>query len=139
MAVLKNRKLIMNQFEFLEFVATPNEKHLGIATIKAFGKIILRYKIIPNKDGTGYFVGCASYKMPGIAGGDQYEEAFMLDSNYEMKQVTSLILANVKTFLNRSPSVFAPAAAAAPLNYGAAAPVQTPGFQALADENPLPF
>jgi hypothetical protein len=95
-------------FQFLEYTATPSEKHLGIVTVKAYGKIILRFKIIPNKDGTGYFVGCASYKMPNAAGGDSYEEAFIIDSNYENKQVNTLIMSNVKQFMG--PSAFTPVA-----------------------------
>lgn len=82
-------------FEFMDYVATPAEKHHGIVRIKAFGKIVLRYKIMPKKDGSGWFPICASYKIPGPEG-DSYVSAFVLDSNSDKEDVEALIRANVK-------------------------------------------
>ncbi len=45
----------MNNFEFLSYEAVQNEKFLGVCTLRAWGKIILRYKIIPGKEGRGFF------------------------------------------------------------------------------------
>ena len=85
----------MQDFQFLKYQPTPNEKHLGIATVKAYGKIILRYKIIPTKDGSSFFPCAASYKMPD----DSYISAFILDSNSENEELTSLIKTHIKKFL----------------------------------------
>lgn len=87
-------------FKFMKFEATPGEKHLGICTIKAYDKIILRYKIVPNKEGGGWFPCEASYKMPSVAGQDVYAKAFMLDSNCEHEELMNLIRAHVKSYLN---------------------------------------
>src|SRR5271169_2541645 len=97
----------MNQYEFLNYTATPTEKHLGIVTIRAWGKIILRYKLVPNKDGTGFFIGCASYKLPNaISGGDEYKEAFLLDSNYESKELDTFLRSHLKNAMSKPASVF---------------------------------
>lgn len=99
---------VMSNFEFIKYEPTPSEKHMGVATVKLYGKIILRYKIVPNKDGSGYFPCAASYKMPSAPGGqDIYVSAFMLDSNSEKEELENLIRANVKQFLAQQHSVFA--------------------------------
>lgn len=89
------------ELEFLNYTKTPNEKHLGIATVKIYNRIILRWKIIPNKDGSSFFPGCASYKMPDPSGGnsDIYQEAFMLDSRSEHDEVKNFILSHVKKYM----------------------------------------
>ncbi|MEK6882481.1 MAG: hypothetical protein AABY22_22865 [Nanoarchaeota archaeon] len=79
----------MNPFEFIKFEKTPGEKYQGIAYVKAWGKIILRYKIIPTKDGVGYFVGIDCHKKPGVEG--KYEDAFMLDSNGDKELIEDMI------------------------------------------------
>jgi len=93
----------MSQFEFVKYEATPGEKHLGIATMKAFGKIVLRYKIVPNKDGSGFFAASASYKMPSNGGEDAYISAFLLDSRSDEEEMTAMVRANVKKFITPHP------------------------------------
>ena len=92
----------MSPFEFIKFEKTPQEKYLGVAYVKAWGKIILRYKIIPTKDGIGYFIGIDCHKKPGVEG--KYEDAFMLDSNADkefiedmVRKATNQAMANVGT------------------------------------------
>lgn len=89
----------MSQFEFIKYEATPSEKHMGIATVKAFGKIVLRYKIVPNKDGSGFFPASASYKMPSNGGEDAYISSFLLDSRSDEEEMNALIRANVKNHI----------------------------------------
>lgn len=83
------------EIEFLSFTPTPEEKHLGIATIKIYNRIILRWKIVPNKDGSGYFPASASYKLPDST----YTEAFLLDSRSEDEEVKNFIRNNIKKYL----------------------------------------
>ena len=80
----------MGNFEFVRYEATPGEKHLGIATVKAYGRIVLRYKIVPNKDGSGFFPAAASYKLPSHGGEDAYISAFLLDSRSEEEEPSAL-------------------------------------------------
>lgn len=78
-------------FEFLEFVKTPGEKYVGVAVIRAYGKIILRYKIVPKKDGNGFFPAPASVKIE-----EKYEQAFEIDSSYEDKKIREMVMENIK-------------------------------------------
>jgi hypothetical protein len=90
----------MNNIEFLSYIPTPLEKYLGIATVKLYGKVILRYKIVPIKDGSGHFPAPASYKA-----GDEYVHAFMLDSMSENEELKKVIMHNVKLALQAKPEV----------------------------------
>lgn len=85
----------MNQFEFLQYDEVKGEKFLGIATVRCWGKIILRYKIIPTKEGNSFFAAPA-----GLKNGEKYESSFMLDSNYENQQLMNLIRDKVTDFLS---------------------------------------
>ena len=85
--------------EFIKFEDTPSEKYLGIATVKLYGKIILRYKIVPTKDGTGVFPTSASYKV-SREGADYYLPAFIVDSRAEEEEIKSVILRGVRAARN---------------------------------------
>jgi hypothetical protein len=93
----------MNDYEFLDFTFTPDQKHVGIATIKLWGKLVLRFKIVNTKDGSGWFPACAAYKMPDPSGGtaDFYNDAFMLDSRSEDEAVKNFIRSHVNGYLNK--------------------------------------
>jgi hypothetical protein len=88
----------MNNFEFLSYEPVSGEKFLGIATIRAWSKIILRYKIVPNKDGSSFFASPSSIKN-----GDRFEAAFMLDSNYENQGLQAMIREKVGNYLLGKP------------------------------------
>ena len=90
----------MNQIEFISFVETPNEKHLGIATIKLYGKVFLKYKIVPNKDGSGFFCSAPSCKITKD-GNDIYTPAFLVDSRGEEEEIKELIHTAVKSSLRK--------------------------------------
>ncbi len=81
----------MNKFEFISYQETPGEKHLGIATINVYGKIIVRVKIVPNKDGTGFFINCAKFKV-----GSDYLDSFLLESRSEDAEMERVIKEGVK-------------------------------------------
>lgn len=79
----------MSDYQFMKYEPCQGEKYLGIATIKLYGRIILRYKIVGTKDGLGYFPAAASYKQPGQ--GDQYYSAFLVDSNSEKEEIENIV------------------------------------------------
>jgi hypothetical protein len=95
----------MNQqkFEFIKYEPTPSEKHLGIATIKLYGKLLARFKIVPTKDGSSFFPAAASYKV-----GDRYESSLILDSNSEKEELDALIKYQVKLILDGGKPALAP-------------------------------
>lgn len=80
------------KFEFIKYQPTPEEKHLGIATVKLYGKLIARFKIIPTKDGTSFFPASGSLKI-----GDKYESCLTLDSNSEKEDLDAMIKAHVRS------------------------------------------
>jgi hypothetical protein len=86
----------MQPYELLEYLPTPGDKQLGIATVRCWGKIVLKYKIVSGKDGHGFFASEAGGIKTGMSadGKDIYEKIFVVDSNYEDKAI--------KTFISRS-------------------------------------
>lgn len=119
----------MSNIEFLNYLPTPSEKHLGIATVKMYGKIILRYKIVPMKDGNGFFPTPASYKITD-ENGERYVPAFMLDSNFEKDELETLIKANIRRYMTNGTSIVSNAVKTAQIDVGG---VHTP------DDNNFPF
>lgn len=85
------------QVEFLSFDETPDEKYLGVASLKMFSKIILRFKVQRTKDGNGMFVAIPSYKKIDHAG-EQWCQWFMLDSSSQKEIVENLIKSKVKAY-----------------------------------------
>jgi len=93
-------------FEFLGYEAVENDKFLGIATIRAWGKIILKYKVTPGKDGHGFFCSEASIKngVDTSTGKDNYEKCWMLESNYDNELLKKFLKANVNPYSHMSPA-----------------------------------
>ena len=81
------------QYEFLEFDdAMADDKTLGIATIRAWGKIILKYKLIKTEK--GYFAAPAGSVKTGFdteKGKDKYEPSFMIDSSFESNKIKEFV------------------------------------------------
>ncbi len=85
------------QVEFLSFEETPNEKYLGVARLRIFGKVILCFKVQRTKDGNGMFVAIPSYKKVDQTG-EQWCQWFMLDSSSQKEMVDNLIKTKVKAY-----------------------------------------
>ncbi len=91
----------MKEYEFVQFLLTPNEKYLGVAEVLLMGKVLLRYKIVAKKDNTGYFPCPPSVKMPPTAAKpDNYGHAFDIDSSSLSKQIESEVMHYVMAVLN---------------------------------------
>jgi len=81
--------------KFVEFKKIFGEKHLGIASVILDDKILLRYKILPGKDGKGFYPKPGSYKTEN----GQYVEAFVLDSNFVKETIENVIREHVRQYL----------------------------------------
>ena len=82
----------MTPYKFISYEATPQDQYiLGIATVLAYDKIILRYKHSKTKDGTGDFFVPASYGLVDETGQKRYVNCFDMDSNMEKDHVMALI------------------------------------------------
>ena len=85
------------QVEFLSFDETPEEKYLGVASLRVCGKVILRFKVQRTKDGNGMFVAIPSYRKTDQTG-EQWCQWFMLDSSSQKEMVENLIKSKVKAY-----------------------------------------
>jgi hypothetical protein len=90
----------ISPYEFLSFVKTPGEKHIGIAAVRYERRFIFRFKVAPSSVGSGLWVTKAAYKCGSRPDGkDQYEDAFEFDSNYEKKQLDDFVQQHVSAIL----------------------------------------
>lgn len=85
----------MSKFEFIRYEPVQDEKHLGIATVKLYDKIIAKFKIVPNKDGNSFFPAAPSVKI-----GEKYSSAILLDSNFDKEELDTLIKECVRAAMN---------------------------------------
>ena len=72
--------------KFIEFKKVFGEKHFGIASVILDDKIMLRYRIVPGKDGKGFYCKPASHKI-----GENYVDSFEIDSNFLKNAIDSTI------------------------------------------------
>ena len=85
----------MDNVEFLAYQPTPNEKHMGVASIRVDKRFIFRFKIMQNPKGEGLFANPAPLKI-----GEQYYPGFQFDSSYEADEIKKFIISHVKRALN---------------------------------------
>ena len=78
------------KIEFIKYIPTPTAKFLGIAEIMIEGKLVLRYKLAPGKDGKGIFIQPASYGIDS-PNGVEYKRCFEWDSNLLKDDIESMI------------------------------------------------
>ena len=87
----------MNEnIKFKRYIATPGEKHLGIAEVY-YKDILLRYKISPGKEG-GWYVQPASHKINDF-GEERYVPSFRIDSITAGEEVEACVRSNVKSLI----------------------------------------
>lgn len=81
-----------NDFQFISYVPTPNDQFmLGIAKVKAYGKIELRFKHVKTKDGTGTFFCCANYTTQDASNEKKYISCFQIDSRSDEEMLFEII------------------------------------------------
>lgn len=86
----------MNEdIEILKFEETPDQKFLGVATVRLFRAVVLRYKVVEKNDGSGYFITAPSYKREFEDGSNKWTVWHMLDSQVFSEEVQDQIRAYV--------------------------------------------
>lgn len=84
------------KIKFLSYDETPSvEGQKGIATILFMDEIILRYKLVNKKDGSGYFIASATLKAEPDGDKSNWVDAFTLERNSSKEEILSLIRAEV--------------------------------------------
>ncbi len=92
----------MNDVKFIEYKATPGEKHLGIVTILVNNLIYIRYKMTAGKNG-GSFPNPPSYKVSDH-GVDSYIPAIVVESNMLNEQIKECIKSNMARMQSSAPT-----------------------------------
>lgn len=100
---------MQDQIEVLKFEATPEAKHIGIAHIRLFRQVVLRYKVVENKDGSGYFIAPPSYKRE-LEGQEKWMQWFMLDSQVFSEEVQDTIRSYITRHFANAKGLQAPQA-----------------------------
>ena len=92
----------MNQYEFISYKPTPGDQYmLGVATVRLYGKVVLRYKHVKTKDGAGDFFTCPSYTITDD-GEKKYMQAFMLDSRSDEETLMEIIRKGYRASLQQA-------------------------------------
>jgi len=126
----------MNDFQFISYIPTPNDQYmLGIAKIKAFGKLELRYKHVKTKDGSGTFFCTNNFTTQDASGEKKYLPCFLLDSRSDEENLMDLLRDGVNRAIHAKSAI--PHQPASPNAYypnGLAQPAQQ-----MASQEQLPF
>lgn len=87
----------MNNFEFIAYKSYPQDQYtMGIATVRAYGKLILKFKHVRKKDGGNFF--CAHQMQVTDDAEKKNVPSFMLDSRAEEEMLMEFIRENVKSY-----------------------------------------
>ncbi len=101
-----------NQFQFISYTPTPNDQYmLGIAKIKLYGKVELRYKHVKTKDGNGTFFTSATYTTTDPQTNEKkYVPCFLIDSRSDEEILQEVIREGVNQVMNQRSAKPAPQA-----------------------------
>ena len=93
----------MTNFRFIDFVKTPTAKQMGVVYVglqTAIGEIMLGFKVVEKKDGSGYFFGEPTWKFDE-RGIEEWKPWIMIDSNIAKDQLFSFLRENVNRCLHK--------------------------------------
>ena len=101
---------MIEQIEILKYEETPECKHMGVVHVRLFKQVVLRFKIVPKKDGSGFFVTGPAYKRETEAG-EKWLQWFVIDSQVFAEEINNEIELFVVKFLasqntNQAPTGF---------------------------------
>jgi hypothetical protein len=123
-------------FEFKSYIPTPDDQYmLGIAKVKLYGKIIVVYKHVKTKDGSGTFFCTQNYSLKDALGEKKYINCVQLDSRDDEEELMEVIRQGVHMCMSQR-SAHQVQRSAAPTTYYAPPATQSQGV--AADEQ-LPF
>lgn len=89
-------------FEFKSYTPTPTDQYmLGLAKIKLYGKVIVVFKHVKTKDGSGTFFCTQNYSLTDGAGEKKYVTCAQLDSRDDEVDLMEFIRENVNKVLQQ--------------------------------------
>lgn len=88
----------MNDVRFIDYIPTPYGKFEGVVyvgvTVQSLGEIMLGFKVVQRKDGSGYFFGDPTWKLESQAG-DEWKPWIMIDSNIAKERLFNFLRQNI--------------------------------------------
>lgn len=84
----------MQDFRVIEYIPTPSAKQEGICYIgvnSALGELMLGFKIVMKKDGSGTFIAEPTWKLEEN-GQEQWKPWIMIDSNIAKERLRTFIM-----------------------------------------------
>ena len=134
----------MKSLEFRSYKSTPNDQYmLGVAEIRVGladgGKVVLRYKHVKTKDGTGSFFTPATYSSEEN-GVKKYIPSIMFDSRSDDEEILEFLRVNVNQS-KQNYSAFVRQTTTNTMQYphGLVQNQQASSMKEVAEEQPLPF
>ncbi len=84
-----------SNFEFLGYKAVANDPYLlGVATVRLYGKVVVKFKHAKSKDGRDSFFAAPSITLAGIER-KEYIKAFQLDSVSDNEMLENFVRSHV--------------------------------------------
>ncbi len=90
----------MSEFIFQGYIETPGEKHIGVAQVKCWNKVTLRYKVIKTRDGSAFYIAAASYRVKDSES-ERYISTHLIESQTDKEEIENLIKVQVKKEIQR--------------------------------------
>jgi hypothetical protein len=133
----------MNHFEFKSYTPTPTDQYmLGIAKIKLYGRLIVNFKHVKTKDGSGTFYCTNNYTLLDAMGEKKYLPCVQLDSRDDEDMLMEFIRDNVNRAINQRSVHQAQSSQTAAIHYphGMAQNQPVPhSMKEVAENEQLPF
>lgn len=83
-------------FKFVSFELCPHEKHVGIVSVKAYDKILLKYKVIQPQDNQETYYLARPKIRNKQEHGEVYLPAFVIDSQIDNEELFALVREKIK-------------------------------------------
>lgn len=90
----------MLNIEFIKWEETPELNFLGIAHLLYDNCFVLKFKIVENKDGSGFFAVPPSYKKTETQ--EKWDQWFYMDSRTKGDQLQDFVRNNVINEMKRT-------------------------------------
>lgn len=107
-----------NNFEFKSYTPTPTDQYmLGIAKVKLYGRIVVNFKHVKTKDGTGSFYCTNNYTLTDAMGEKKYLPCVQLDSRDDEEMLMEFIREGVQQVMAQRSAHTAQPAASTGIHY----------------------
>ena len=91
-----------NNFEFKSYTPTPNDQYmLGIAKVKLYGRLMVNFKHVKTKDGSGTFFCTNNYTTLDASGEKKYLPCVQINDRDEEETLMEYIRESVNRVMTQ--------------------------------------